>query len=171
MAPIFPTVRGEIDLKNVLGVRAYSSVPELPCPLEVTKLVHDHKQGEPEHDHSFHIQQRNISCVQVSCPVLTSEILERLDRWIQSVLWENRLPLPDPVSATDLQVLRCKGIFATTDGKMYMLQGVRNLYEITEIGDKSEGVGVVPKWKLAFIGKGLGDHVKGSLEALLSSTE
>ena len=161
------TVRANIDPKNVVNIRAYTS--HAPLNAGTTWFGnHDHDKhdhGESQ-NHSTHYEVRGITSLQVSCPVLSSVQQERLEEWIRTVLWESQLP---EHSSNDrdrpLEVLRCKGIFGTQSGQTLVLQGVRNLYELEPlVGDD---VGLPEHGKLVFIGKGLGDAVRQSLENIL----
>ncbi|KAH9042102.1 CobW domain-containing protein [Lactarius pseudohatsudake] len=161
------TIRANIDLKEVVNIRAYTS--RVPLNVGISWLGdHDHAMhGHGEsHNHSTHYEVRGISSLQVSCPVLSSAQQERLEEWIRAVLWESQLP-GHSTSDRDrpLEVLRCKGIFGTHSGQTLVLQGVRNLYELEPlVGDD---VGLPEHGKLVFIGKGLDDAVRKSLENIL----
>ena len=166
---IHHTIRADIDLKNVVNIRAYTSRAPLNDKTswfgDRNPTVHDHDH-EDSHDHSTHYEVRGITSLQVSCPVLSSAQQERLEGWIRNVLWESQLP---EHSTNDcdraLEVLRCKGIFGTQSGQTLVLQGVRNLYELEPlVGDD---VGLPDHGKLVFIGKGLSDAVRQSLENIL----
>ncbi|KAF8270811.1 CobW domain-containing protein, partial [Lactarius quietus] len=163
---IHHTVRANIDLKNVVNISAYTSRTPLNGGTSwFGHRDHNHEHGE-SHDHSTHYEVRGITSLQVSCPVLSSAQQERLEEWIRTVLWESQLP---EHSTNDrdrpLEVLRCKGIFGSQSGQTLVLQGVRNLYELEPlVGDN---VGLPEHGKLVFIGKGLGDAVRQSLEKIL----
>ncbi len=161
------TVRANIDLRNVVNIRAYTS----RVPLNAgTSLFGDRNHAVPDHgechNHSTHYEVRGITSLQVSCPVLSSAQQECLEEWIRTVLWESQLPehsTNDP--DRPLEVLRCKGIFHTQSGQTLVLQGVRNLYELEPlVGDN---VGLPEHGKLVFIGKGLDGAVRESLEMIL----
>ena len=165
------TVRGDIDLKHVLNIHAYTSSRALsytdtpPQPSD----DHDHTSHdneEPHNGHATHYEMRGISSLRVSCQVLSPEQQVRLEEWIRTVLWESQLP---EHSGDDhgrpLEVLRCKGMFGTQSGQTFVLQGVRNLYELEPlVGDN---VGLPEHGKLVFIGKGLDDTVRKSLENIV----
>ena len=106
---------------------------------------------------------RGITSLRVTCPLLSSEQQERLEEWIRTVLWECQLPAD--TDQKRLEVLRCKGMFGTQSGQTYVLQGVRNLYELEPlVGDD---IGLPEHGKLVFIGKGLDDSVRKSLESII----
>jgi len=165
------TVRADIDLKHVLNMRAYTS----PLALSYAGMTpsrsgdhdhtsHDHKEA---HDgHGTHYEMRGISSLRVSCGVLSLEQQERLEEWIRTVLWESQLPeYSGDTHGRPLEVLRCKGMFGTQSGQTFVLQGVRNLYEFGPL--VGNGVGLPEHGKLVFIGKGLDDAVRKSLEKIV----
>ncbi|KAJ7366709.1 CobW/HypB/UreG, nucleotide-binding domain-containing protein [Mycena albidolilacea] len=160
-APIYRTVRAEIDVGRLLGVRAYAAPPAFPPSHE-----HDHKHGDHEHEHDHapeptHYELRGISSLLVAVPVLSRAKLDALDEWVRTVLWEQRLPGDVDAPASPLTVLRCKGLFVLDSGAQYVLQGVRNMYDIAEAGD---ALGVPDAGKLVLIGTGLDVRVRESLE-------
>ncbi|KAF8895264.1 CobW/HypB/UreG, nucleotide-binding domain-containing protein [Infundibulicybe gibba] len=164
VAPVHTTVKGDVDLKHILGIAAFASPPQIPAP-EPHRHDHDH---EHEHEHGAtepptHYELRGISSIQVSCPVLSPARFTQLDEWIRTVLWEGHLPGGD---ANGLQVLRCKGMFATEAGERYVLQGVRSMYEIAKVEDEP-AMGVPDAGKVVLIGKGLTEDVRRSLEGVV----
>jgi G3E family GTPase len=162
------TVRADINIKHVLDIRAYASrvLSHVATPLSDghDHASHDHEKADDKA--STHYEMRGITSLQVTCPVLSPEQLERLEEWIRTVLWECHLPgYFDETQQASLEVLRCKGMFGTQSGQTFVLQGVRNLYELDPlIGDD---VGLPEHGKLVFIGKGLDDSVRKSLESII----
>ncbi len=154
-APIHRTMQAQLDLKHIMGIGAYAKPP----PLQSEHHDHEHSDDH-DHDHPTHYEMRGISSLQIDCPVLDSTTLTALDKWLQVVLWENRLP---EHSETGVQVLRCKGMFFTNTGEQYLLQGVRSMYELSKI-EGQEVLGVPETGKLVLIGKGLDDVVRQSLK-------
>ncbi|GLB38595.1 putative cobalamin synthesis protein cobW C-terminal domain [Lyophyllum shimeji] len=183
--PVYRTVRGDIDLGLIMGISAFSAPPPLqpsPAPPPLTTHKHTHMYGQDScddtddahmHPHEpTHYELRGISSLQVSCPVLSAPRLERLDEWIRSVLWENRLPDGQEGQGQGkgqgLSVLRCKGLITTEAGEQYVLQGVRSMYEMTKIENEAqEDIGVPQVGKIVLIGKGLDEAVRQSLEDVL----
>ncbi|KAI1790124.1 cobW-domain-containing protein [Ganoderma leucocontextum] len=175
-ASVHRTIRGEIDLKYIMGVDAYASRQIL----DVSGLAkspqeheHDHRHdrdhGHNHHHHHAkaptHYELRGISSLQIDCPRLSPEQMDLLDEWIRNVLWEKQLPGRPARENDGIEVLRCKGLFVTTAGELHVLQGVRNLYEISKVED--EELGLPDAGKLVFIGKGLHEHVRSSLQEKL----
>lgn len=162
-APIYKTTQGQVDLSLIMGIEAFASPSSFRRAITVPSHVHDDAE-DAEHHHDTHYEARGISSLQVTCPVLSPGHLERLDEWIRTVLWENRLPeMASGAEGIVLKVLRCKGLFTTVAGDKYVLQGVQDLYEISKI-DEGEAVGVPAVGKLVLIGKGLNSVVRHSLQ-------
>lgn len=159
-AVIHRTVKGDIDLKHIMGIDAYSS-----RPIHVTTPhTHECAPGEDhDHEHPHHYEVRGISSLQLSIPPLSSTAFDRLDEWIRTALWENHVPGSD----ASVHVLRCKGMFRTVAGEVYVLQGVRNLYEIAQMQAPDARPEELEVGKLILIGKGLGDNVERSLVDIL----
>jgi len=98
---------------------------------------------------------------------MTRYRLEELDKWIRTVLWENRIPdnVPETPSS-ELKILRCKGLFVLESGEQYVLQGVQSMYDLSLV--EGDVTGIPDSGKLVLIGKGLDESVRQSLEKLLS---
>jgi G3E family GTPase len=164
VATVHRTTRSNIDLKFIMGIDAYASrVPDPPH-------AHDH-EGSCEPDKApkaTHYTIRGISSILVPISIIPSSRVEKLDEWIRSLLWDNKL-LDFASETPGLEVLRCKGMFRTDANETYVLQGVREMYDLTKLEDETgqpEGVGDVGK--LVFIGKGLNEAVRNSLENLVN---
>ncbi|KAF7365375.1 hypothetical protein MVEN_00409800 [Mycena venus] len=166
-APIYRTVRAEIDVGKLLGVHAYAAPPAFPPPRE---HQHDHEHDrQHEHEHApepTHYELRGISSLLVAVPVLSRAQLDALDEWVRTVLWEQRLPGDVDAQAQEppqLTILRCKGLFVLDSGAQFVLQGVRSMYDIAEAVD---ALGVPDAGKLVLIGTGLDARVRESLEGV-----
>jgi G3E family GTPase len=179
LAPIHRTMRGEIDLQHIIGISAYASGPQTRCPaLAIASIARDREDyhrddqgctGDTDghkHTKATHYELRGISSLQVTFPVLSKAQLVRFDEWIRTVLWENRLPTDS--EEPEIQVLRCKGVFALDTGEQYILQGVRSMYELekSEVAVQ-EVLGVPDAGKVVLIGKNLTDVVRRRLEDVL----
>ena len=149
-----------------MNLNAYTSrIP--PSSVSETNHRHDHADGkcpDPEsHPKSTHYTIRGISSILLPVPVLPTTQVEVLDEWIRTVLWEHKLPGEEDVGSLD--VLRCKGMFRTDEGEIYVLQGVREMYDLSPAESTGDSDGAGEIGKLVFIGKGLDDRVRSSLEA------
>ena len=151
-------MRGQVELEKILGVAAFRKPPT---------SEHVHSEGCDHDDAKTHYQIRGISSLQVHCPIsLSQSQLDRLDDWIRTALWENRVRIRPGVDL-QVQILRCKGLFGDEKGRWWVLQGVRSLYEISELGDV--GVDVPDRGKIVLIGKGLDENVRVNLGSILGS--
>lgn len=104
-----------------------------------------------------------ISTATIVVPALREEQVERFDKWLRTVLWEEKLP--GGREAGDFEVHRLKGRIPVKGGKVLLVQGVRNVYDINEGKDTEEGD---QEAKLVLIGKGVGqDGFRESLVEVL----
>lgn len=161
-APLIQTTHGRVDLAQVLNIGAYRTFK--PDDTSTSHLPHDHGHNH-DHDHTAECHQHDlesISSVQLKVPSLSDAQLVKLDEWIRSVLWEKKLP-GDTTETPGLEVLRCKGIYHTTDGKSYILQGVQILYDVTEVPER-DSEGAAGDGKLVFIGRGLSEATMSNLK-------
>ncbi|KAF9020922.1 hypothetical protein BDP27DRAFT_1439381 [Rhodocollybia butyracea] len=176
IAPIYRTVRAELDLSLILGIRAYSTGRHLHSSSSTDHIEpHEHPPRPPSSTQVPHYVTRGISSLQVSLPPLTPSQLIAFDVWNHTLLWETRLvdgtyvpfKLEDGV---DMQVLRRKGLLVLSNGEQRMLQGVRSMYQILAIEDDDQD----GKAELTHAGKviltgGLGKVVQRSLISAVST--
>ena len=156
-ASVHRTSRAAIDLKFVIGVDAYATKPFISEPFEEYHDVHEHPHGTRGHARTSH---EGVSSIQLHCPVLTAERTGLLDEWIRMALWEGVVVDADGKKHT-VEVLRCKGLYAVEGGQQFVLQGVRNLYEVVPC--KGNEPSELEEGKLVFIGRGMDDYVRTSL--------
>lgn len=101
-------------------------------------------------------------------PVLKAAHLQLVDSWIRSLLWDERVPL-DGIKAAlfhPVEVHRLKGRLKTEDGRVHIIQGVREVFEIVDATERDSGTG---NGKIVLIGKGLGAvDLQGSFEKFVS---
>ncbi|KAF8713344.1 Cobalamin synthesis protein cobW C-terminal domain, partial [Rhizoctonia solani] len=155
-APLIQTTHGRVDLSKVLNTGAYNSFKAgNDQKLDVHAHAEDHTHdGDDCHQHDI----ESISSVQVAIPALSETQLAKLDEWIRLVLWEKLIP--------DVEVLRCKGIYHTENGKSYILQGVQTLYDVTELPESDSDIGS-GKGKVVLIGRGLSKNITNNLQEYL----
>jgi len=126
----------------ILDIRAYDGIDSLAT----AKNGHSHLDT-------------TISTISVLVPRLNETLLKAAEAWIQSVLWESTLVLPAERSGSlkydDFEVHRLKGRLALDSGLFKMVQGVRDVFEITDTTSVSTGESRVPEGKLVLIGRGL----------------
>ncbi|KAJ1303395.1 hypothetical protein OPQ81_011587 [Rhizoctonia solani] len=155
-APLIRTTHGRVDLSKVLNTGAYNSFkmgsdPQVDSRPYTGDHIHTHEHDADDcHQHDL----ESISSIQIPLPILSEEQVSKLDEWIRLVLWEKRFP--------GLEVLRCKGIYHTTSGASYILQGVQTLYDLIELREKGSGDG-----KVVLIGRGLSDDMVEDLRGYL----
>jgi G3E family GTPase len=65
--------------------------------------------------------------------------VDRFDAWLRGVLWDETLEGVDKGAWEAFEVHRMKGRIPVRDGRVLLLQGVRNLYELSEGGSEAEG--------------------------------
>lgn len=98
--------------------------------------------------------------------MLTDKTLTRLDAWLRELLWECNLSLPGgPMSSPNLprpSIHRLKGRILLESGAVKMVQGVRDVFDITDLEKEPENRRKetldAPKednGKLVLIGRGL----------------
>ncbi|KAF5666205.1 NOT2 family [Fusarium heterosporum] len=71
-----------------------------------------------------------ISTVTIPVDQLQPEQLETVDRWLRSILWDNKLP--EAKQDGDFEIHRSKGRLVFANGEVKMLQGVREVFEIND---------------------------------------
>jgi G3E family GTPase len=93
----------------------------------------------------------SISTSTIVFPALSEEQVDRFDRWLRTVLWEDKLPSGRPHSRFEIH--RLKGRIPVVGANILLVQGVRNVYDVnagaaTTTEDSSS--------KLVLIGKSVG---------------
>ena len=94
-------------------------------------------------------------------PHLSDIQLAGLDSWLRDLLWESQFPLSTSTTiAIPLppppEIYRLKGRILLSSGGAKMVQGVRDVFEISELDVKSDDA-PEEKGKLVLIGKGLAE--------------
>ena len=164
LATTHRTTQSNLELGLVMNLNAYAYRVPAPSVLETNHRHVDGKCIDPKsHPKPTHYTIRGISSIFLPVPVLPAAQVEILDEWIRTVLWEHKLPNEEDVGGLD--VLRCKGMFRTDEGEIYVLQGVREMYDLSPVESTGDSDGAGEIGKLVFIGKGLDDRVRSSLEA------
>ncbi|OJD29801.1 cobw domain-containing protein [Diplodia corticola] len=74
-----------------------------------------------------------ITTITIPIPPLDQNGLEALDSWLQSLLWEERLPGGAP--SLKFEIHRTKGRVPMLDGSLKLVQGVREVFEILDARD------------------------------------
>ncbi|RCI09771.1 hypothetical protein L249_4056 [Ophiocordyceps polyrhachis-furcata BCC 54312] len=92
-----------------------------------------------------------ISTICIPVPRLQQRQLALVDAWLRELLWENRVP--GSQGAGDFEIHRSKGRIVLESGEARMLQGVREVFELTEPPDGGESQPA--EGKMIFIGRQL----------------
>ncbi|KAL9121247.1 MAG: hypothetical protein Q9187_002193 [Circinaria calcarea] len=157
-------VQGINSLATV-HVTEYSRIPKLEglvLDLHAYDGIGSLETSEKGHSH----HDESISTLSIPVPVLTDTKLLMLDVWLRELLWECNLSLPSgltiPISTPKPLIHRLKGRIRLDSGAVKMVQGVREVFEITDL---DRGLDKGPKdtpettkddrGKLVLIGKGL----------------
>jgi G3E family GTPase len=111
----------------VLDLHAYDSVSA--ADLDFAAKGHSHLDP-------------SISTIAIAIPPLTDPQLDRLDFWLRKVLWDSLLPPPLPEADAEspptpptphrFEVHRTKGRICLLNGSIKLLQGVRDVFELTD---------------------------------------
>ncbi|ORY90919.1 CobW/HypB/UreG, nucleotide-binding domain-domain-containing protein [Leucosporidium creatinivorum] len=204
-ALIHRTTRSTLDLSLILDLNMYASptaplssatlapFAAAPPPTSAccTDDSHDHSHDQPP-SITTSPHANDISSITIPLPILSSEeeLREgRLGDLLKELIWEGQLPgaSASPEEEIPLDLLRTKGFFlvrapsvegqSPPPARAFILQGVRETFDITEMpaGSEKRGEGLEEREvqpKLVLIGRGLGDGVevrRRFLEALEGS--
>jgi len=154
LAKLHVTQHGQIPQIDgvLLGLHAYDGIDSL----DIAERGHSHLDG-------------TISTISITIPLLSSEAqLASFDAWLRAILWENTLMHSGQgYPLDDTSIHRVKGRLKMTSGATKMVQGVREVFEITDI--ESKGETTMGEGKLILIGRGVADIPwEASLRAALT---
>jgi len=91
-----------------------------------------------------------ITTATITFPALAPEQVDKFDYFLRTMLWEERLP--DGAEHLPFEVHRLKARIPVRDGRLLLVQGVRNLYTMDEAtGEGMEG----ERAKVVLIGTGV----------------
>ena len=126
--------------------------------------------------HGIGTGKDDISTISIRLPILDEVKTGRFDQLIRGLLWDGFLPplAPSDSASTpdkrEFDILRTKAFLRSSDGSEYILQGVRDIYEINQVPERSlesgnESESILPK--LVLIGRGIdGSTAERFLSAL-----
>ena len=101
--------------------------------------------------------------------------MSKVDLWLQKILWEHEFPEPNSRNVSwpskDFEIHRLKGLVVLVTGATRMIQGVREVFDITEPRRRHGETPAPPeRSKIVLIGKGVRDLPwQESLESFLAS--
>ncbi|XP_008221516.1 PREDICTED: COBW domain-containing protein 1 [Prunus mume] len=138
LASILRSVRGQVDLSNILACRAYDAThaTHLESLLVETRAL----STRDLHD----------SGVRTLCICEPRQVdLEKVRLWLEEILWEKK---------HGMDVYRCKGILSIhNSNQLHTLQAVKELYEIVPTRDWKKQENQMNK--IVFIGHNLNENV------------
>ena len=110
-----------------------------------------------------------IGTFTLDLPPLTDDQYERLDEWLRSVLWESILP--GSKGKATWEIHRIKGRIPLTDGRLKMLQGVREIFEFIDAADGSSNKSTdgLDSGKIVIIGRDIGQTAAAFQQSLYST--
>lgn len=122
VAKTIVTSRSRVDDLSgiVLDLFAYSSFPSIVGPDFQSK---GHSHLDP-----------TLSTLNISLPILDLKGLDRLERCLEDLLWPSD-------QQKSYEIHRTKGLLRLEDGSTKMVQGVREIFEITESRSTTESDG------------------------------
>lgn len=150
LARIKTTTKSEVpELEGVLlDINAYADV----TAADLTFASKGHSHLDP-----------TISTSTISFPALSPSQVDTFDHYLRTMLWDETLLNDTPHESFEIH--RLKGRIPVADGRVLLIQGVRNMYDVNEAKDPArEG----DEAKLVLIGRGVEqDAFKESLRSLV----
>jgi G3E family GTPase len=92
---------------------------------------------------------QSIATTTISFPALDPSQVDKFDYFLRTILWEETLPHITP--ELPFEIHRLKARIPVTDGRMLLIQGVRNIYDTNEV--KAQPDADNDQAKLVLIGK------------------
>lgn len=129
----------------VLDLHAYDTIEEIP---DFAAKGHSHLDP-------------TVSTITLKLPVMEPIHLTRLDAWLRSVCWESILPTNrSAVTVTNaggyFEIHRIKARLRCSSGQVKLLQGVREVFEITDSTEPIvQSPGALAASKMVIIGRAL----------------
>lgn len=123
----------------ILDLHAYDEV--LPKDLDFASKGHSHLDPA-------------IGTLNLVFRPLDDPRFERLDTWLRSVLWDSTLPGIANEQLPAWEIHRVKGRIPKADGKLKMLQGVREIFELTD-GPAARVSSISESGKIVLIGRNI----------------
>ncbi|KAL2691711.1 hypothetical protein Neosp_002100 [[Neocosmospora] mangrovei] len=148
-------VRARIESINGLAkihVTEKSVVPQLEGFLLDLHAYDQFNESEASAKGHSHLDP-TISTVTIPVGRLEPEQLDAVDRWLRSVLWDNKLPEADKEGGFEIH--RSKGRLVFANGDIKMLQGVREIFEINDGPRDDEAP--PPEGKIILIGRNVAE--------------
>lgn len=128
IAKLIKTTYAKIELDQILDLRAYDSKSIQIEQVETRNRI-------AHHDHE-------ITTITIPMPALRSDRIDSFESAIQKLLWNS--------NEEGIEILRMKGRVMSREGRSWIIQGVRDIYEMVEVKHEQG-----KDSKLIFIGKQL----------------
>ncbi|ORY78147.1 CobW/HypB/UreG, nucleotide-binding domain-domain-containing protein [Protomyces lactucae-debilis] len=125
LAVLKHTTRSKIDPVAILNLQAYDKKQLDLSQISLSRRNHHDKE---------------ISTICLPVPTISADRIAGFERSIQELLWQ---------SQEGIEILRMKGRISDHNGRTWILQGVRDIYEMVEVAKSSD------EGKLVFIGRGM----------------
>ncbi|BGP22310.1 COBW domain containing protein 2 [Rhodotorula toruloides] len=170
-ALIHRTTRSSIDLSLILDLNIYAS-PSIPIRTETlapfaqtdaTSTCAGCESGDTSHSHAHPIPSSSAHADDISSLTIPLTTLPSVEngsafyRIVSRLIWDSQVPPPSPSDEPlSVDLLRTKGFLRTQDGASYILQGVRDIFDISPVPAATvaeEEREVRPK--LVLIGRGI----------------
>ncbi|OAT04042.1 CobW domain-containing protein [Blastomyces gilchristii SLH14081] len=150
-------------------VTDHSKVPNLEgtvLELHAYDNVTDVDFSEKGHSHL----DPSISTLSFTIDKITPECVPKVDAWLRSLLWERQLPPTNQgqQKIEDFEIHRLKGLLCLTDGSTQVIQGVQEVFDITETDSRHPSASG-NHCKMVLIGRGLGMDSSPWRESLQAS--
>jgi G3E family GTPase len=152
LAKIKTTTRSEVPQLEgfLLDINAYADV----TADDLTFANKGHSHLDP-----------TITTSTITFPALQPEQVDKFDLYLRTILWDETLPNDTPHQ--NFEIHRLKGRIPVTDGRVLLLQGVRNLYDVNEAKEPARES---DEAKLVLIGRAVGqESFKSSLIKVVES--
>ena len=137
LARIKTTTKSEVPQLEgfLLDINAYADV----TADDLTFAIKGHSHLDP-----------TIATSTISFPALDPKQVDNFDLFLRTMLWDETLPKDTPHESFEIH--RLKGRIPVKDGRVLLLQGVRNLYELNEAKEHARDD---DEAKLVLIGRGV----------------
>ena len=96
----------------------------------------------------------------MNVPVLKIDELPNLDVWLRSILWDSKLPVPNPKNGADddrtanFEIHRLKARLPLSSGDIKIVQGVREVFEVLDAPKPADSA-ILSEGKIVLIGRDL----------------
>ncbi|KAL9051299.1 MAG: hypothetical protein Q9162_006104 [Coniocarpon cinnabarinum] len=128
------TIKGVNALSSIFET-SHSQVPRLEGTL-LDLHAYDSVSAQELEEASLHKGHSHldasIQTIALTMPKLSYSTFEALEVWLRRVCWDGTLPGLSSEAATDFEIHRLKGRMPMISGQAKMLQGVREVFEITD---------------------------------------